>query len=293
MAVFSSHKHPSASPLILLLPPLPLNAPIHPTHNKKNKIGASDMVINMALPLLENWEVRKAYKRDILLALALAYCSRARDLLAAEQTAEGCAALEEAQHLLQSGGAPPLAPRIAAEIDGALRGLAVPRVLEQLRAEAAPETAAARKRAVATLRHMLHAPEAYKPPAASAAGGGAAGAGASPVPAAATAVTADYVRLVVGSMGAREIVDMADWRTVARNARGTFWVYPGLLQIAAHAHAAVGFLDREPSLVQTAAALLRAAPGAPTAEALVLRGVCDVLLGATVGAVAHLQAARK
>lgn len=42
------------------------------------------MVINMALPLLENWEVRKSYKRDILLALALAYCSRARDLLTNE-----------------------------------------------------------------------------------------------------------------------------------------------------------------------------------------------------------------
>ena len=43
------------------------------------------MVINIALPLLENWEVRKAYKRDILLALALAYCSKARDLLTNEQ----------------------------------------------------------------------------------------------------------------------------------------------------------------------------------------------------------------
>lgn len=53
------------------------------------------MVINMALPLLENWEVRKAYKRDILLALALAYCSKARDLLTNEQVGAprpaGCA----------------------------------------------------------------------------------------------------------------------------------------------------------------------------------------------------------
>lgn len=120
---------------------------------------------------------------------------------------EGCAALEEAQHLLQSGGAPPLAPRVAAEVDAALRSLAVPRVLEQLRATATPELSAARKRAVATLRHMLHAPEAYKP---------AAGSSTPPV-------SSDYVRLVVGSMGAREIVDMADWRTAARNAKGTFW----------------------------------------------------------------------
>lgn len=53
------------------------------------QIGASDMVINMALPLLENWEVRKAYKRDILLALAMAYCSKARDLLTNEQVRTG------------------------------------------------------------------------------------------------------------------------------------------------------------------------------------------------------------
>ncbi|GBF92621.1 hypothetical protein Rsub_05235 [Raphidocelis subcapitata] len=250
------------------------------------QIGAADMVINMALPLLENWEVRKAYKRDILLALALAYCSKARDLLTNEQTVEGCMALEEALHMLQSGGSPPLAPRIAGEIESALRGLAVPRVLDQLRAQASPELAAARKRAVALLRHMLHEPHAYlaQPAAAAPAAGGAA---------AAPAVNADYVRLVVGSMGAREIVDMADWRAVARNARTTFWVYPGLLQIAAHAHAAVGFLDRDPSLVQTAQALLRAVPGTPSAESLVLRAVCGVLLGATEEALAHLQAARR
>jgi hypothetical protein len=169
------------------------------------------MVINMALPLLENWEVRKAYKRDILLALALAYCSKARDLLTNELTVEGCLALEEALHMLQSGGSPPLAPRVAGEIDAALKGLAVPRVLDQLRAQATPEVASARKRAVAMLRHMLHAPAEYAAPAP--ADGKQPGA----------AVTADYVRLVVGSMGAREIVDMADWRAVARNARGHFW----------------------------------------------------------------------
>lgn len=70
-------------------------------------------------------------------------------------------------------------------------------------------------------------------------------------------------------------------------------LYPGLLQIAAHAHAVVGFLDRDPSLVQTAQTLLRAVPGAPSAELLVLRAVCCVLLGATEEALAHLQAARR
>jgi hypothetical protein len=70
-------------------------------------------------------------------------------------------------------------------------------------------------------------------------------------------------------------------------------VYPGLLQIAAHAHAVVGFLDRDPAHVQTAKALLRSAGGAPSAEALVLRSVCDVLLGAIDDAVANLLQARK
>jgi len=131
--------------------------------------------------------------------------------LKTHQTVEGCLALEEALHMLQSGGSPPLAPRVASEIESALRGLAVPRVLDQLRAQLTPEATAGRKRAVAMLRHMLCAPEAYAPTAA--ADGKPQGAG----------VSADYVRLVVGSMGAREIVDMADWRGVARNAKGMFW----------------------------------------------------------------------
>jgi hypothetical protein len=128
-------------------------------------------------------------------------------------------ALEEALHMLQSGGSPPLAPGIAGEIQSALRGLAVPRVLDQLRAQASPELAAARKRAVALLRHMLHEPHAYpaQPSAAPAASGEA------PAAPSASAVNADYLRLVVGSMGAREVVDMADWRAVARNTRSTFW----------------------------------------------------------------------
>ncbi len=70
-------------------------------------------------------------------------------------------------------------------------------------------------------------------------------------------------------------------------------MYPGLLQISAHAHAAVGFLDRDPALVQTAAALLRSVPGAGSAESLVLRAACGVLMGATDEALAHLQAARR
>lgn len=49
------------------------------------QIDQHDLVMDLAPPLLENWEVRKAFKRDILLALALACCGCARDMFAAEQ----------------------------------------------------------------------------------------------------------------------------------------------------------------------------------------------------------------
>ena len=49
------------------------------------QIGQHDHVLELAPPLLENWQVRKSYKRDMLLALALACCGRARDMLAFEQ----------------------------------------------------------------------------------------------------------------------------------------------------------------------------------------------------------------
>lgn len=36
----------------------------------------------MASKLLDNWDMRKTYKRDIILSLAVARCNIARDLLA-------------------------------------------------------------------------------------------------------------------------------------------------------------------------------------------------------------------
>lgn len=36
----------------------------------------------LATKLLDNWDMRKTYKRDIILSLAVARCNIARDLLA-------------------------------------------------------------------------------------------------------------------------------------------------------------------------------------------------------------------
>lgn len=43
------------------------------------------MVIEVASAMLANWEVRKLYKQDIILSLAVAYCNKARDMLSDEQ----------------------------------------------------------------------------------------------------------------------------------------------------------------------------------------------------------------
>jgi hypothetical protein len=55
------------------------------------QIEQHDLVMELAPPLLENWEMRKAHKRDILLALALAYCGKAKDMFASEQVRGGAA----------------------------------------------------------------------------------------------------------------------------------------------------------------------------------------------------------
>lgn len=49
------------------------------------QLGHDDIVIDMANGLLENWEYRKVYKADLILALAVAYCNKARELLKEEQ----------------------------------------------------------------------------------------------------------------------------------------------------------------------------------------------------------------
>uniref|UniRef100_A0A383WG92 Uncharacterized protein n=1 Tax=Tetradesmus obliquus TaxID=3088 RepID=A0A383WG92_TETOB len=279
------------------------------------QINQNESVYQLATKLLDNWDMRKTYKRDIILSLAVARCNIARDLLADQKVADGCAVLEDALALLQSGGEPPLAPGLAADIQDAVDNFAVQRILDQLRGPMTAEAAPARRRAISMLRALLS----------KGAGGGAAAAGSSmprmmglgggffasmgsangSIAAAAAsgdeaaqggaaangaaAVTSDYIRLVVDCLSSSELVGMAPWEQVARNAASTPWLYPGLLQIAATAHIAVGFTERRPPAIRTASQLLRAVPA--SCEVLLLRAVADVLLGKTEAAVACVKEA--
>ena len=49
------------------------------------QVGYHDMVIDMMPNLLENWEFRRVFKQDLMLALAVAYCNKSRELLKDEK----------------------------------------------------------------------------------------------------------------------------------------------------------------------------------------------------------------
>ncbi len=91
-------------------------------------------------------------------ALLMQCCLADALAAAAMQTADGCTELEQALQLLRGAGSPALAPSLAAEIQGGLASLEVPRVLDQLRGPMGPQVALARKRAVKVLHGMLSSP---------------------------------------------------------------------------------------------------------------------------------------
>jgi hypothetical protein len=149
--------------------------------------------------------------------------------------------LEDALALLQSAGEPPLAPGLAADIQDAVDNFVVPRILDQLRSPMTQEAAPARRRAISMLRGLLS-----KGPggadasssmsrmmlgggffasmgAASSANGSAAANSSEAVAAGANAVTAEYVRLLVDRLTSQELVGMANWEQVAKNASSTTW----------------------------------------------------------------------
>lgn len=49
------------------------------------QINQNDVVFDWANKLLDNWDMRKTYKQDLILALANAYCNVARELLENEK----------------------------------------------------------------------------------------------------------------------------------------------------------------------------------------------------------------
>jgi hypothetical protein len=126
------------------------------------QVGQYATVLSYGPQLLANWELRKEYRRDVLLTLALARCGLASEMFAdARQAhvAEGCAHMEQALQLLQGAGSPALAPGLARDIMQGLEGLKAPRTLDLLKAPL-PEDASgvqARQRAVAELSALLSA----------------------------------------------------------------------------------------------------------------------------------------
>lgn len=49
------------------------------------QINQNDVVFDWANKLLDNWDMRKTYKQDLILALANAHCNQARVLLEDEK----------------------------------------------------------------------------------------------------------------------------------------------------------------------------------------------------------------
>lgn len=148
------------------------------------------------------------------------------------QVADGCSVLEDALALLQSAGEPPLAPSLAADIQNAVDGFVVQRILDQLRGPMTPDAAGARRKAVAMLKDLLSKGSgpvvprmlgggffASAAPAASENGSTSAESGLGSD----AAVTADYIRLVVDCLTSQELVGMANWEQVARSTSSTTW----------------------------------------------------------------------
>eukprot|EP00882_Tetradesmus_deserticola_P023043 GHRQ01025074.1.p1 GENE.GHRQ01025074.1~~GHRQ01025074.1.p1 ORF type:complete len:372 (+),score=123.53 GHRQ01025074.1:139-1254(+) len=206
------------------------------------QINQNDAVYELASKLLDNWDMRKSYKRDIILSLAVARCNIARDLLADQKVADGCSVLEDALALLQSAGEPPLAPGLAADIQDAVDNFVVQRILDQLRGPRTQEAAPARRRAISMLRELLaKGPNGAAPSSAMLGGGffasmGAAGttngsasangseaAHGGAARAGLSGVTSDYIRLVVDCLTSQELVGMANWEQVAKSASSTSW----------------------------------------------------------------------
>jgi hypothetical protein len=59
-------------------------------------------VYDLASKLLDNWDMRKTYKRDIILSLAVARCNIARDLLADQKVRQQQQHTAQQQHQQQA-----------------------------------------------------------------------------------------------------------------------------------------------------------------------------------------------
>ncbi|KAK9818230.1 hypothetical protein WJX72_009142 [[Myrmecia] bisecta] len=237
------------------------------------EVGEFDLVIEVATQVLLKWESR-AFRRDILLSMALAHCGTASEAFGAkDQVSVGCARMEEALAVLRDAGSPPLAPVLAAEIEESLQELKPHCVLDQLKLPLGLEHAATRKQAISVLKALLAHPEAASRKDGS------------------SAVDAGYVKAALERLTSGELVLLLEWVEVARDSSNIPWMYPGMLETAALAHIVNGFTQRRPALVRAGEKILR--PLARTVDFVIERLVAKVLLGSPEAALDLLREADK
>ncbi|GAQ77806.1 ARC6 homolog [Klebsormidium nitens] len=208
-------------------------------------------------------------KGDVVLAMALAQCSLARDDFEADSVCSACAHLRTALELLQQGGDLPLRPDLQAQIERTLTECGPAAILEHLAQPATPGNLTARSAAVRQSLELVQAALTHAP-------------------------RGDQLGTRVGwflaaaqeSMGADEGVNGLPWEAISKAYRGGEVDTPVMLR-GAMAHCALGFRNREPKMVEQCGELLglvvdregeRASVHAEMAVVALLLGLVDTAL---------------
>lgn len=118
--------------------------------------GETEAVIQIGESLLRE-RLPKAFKQDVVLAMALAYVDMSRDAMALSPPdfIQGCDVLERALTLLQEEGASGLAPDLQAQIDETLEEIGPRCVLELLALPLADEYRARREEGLHRVHNIL------------------------------------------------------------------------------------------------------------------------------------------
>eukprot|EP00899_Mesostigma_viride_P001919 jgi/Mesvir1/11728/Mv00106-RA.3 len=198
---------------------------------------------------------------DILLSLALAKCTQARQSFEAGMVLVGYRLLEEAlEALVQSSQPLPLVEEIEASLDD----LAPQCILEQLSFPASASNAAAREEAISAIADLVDKGDSMEAP------------------------QDGFLEAALQRMLASEVVGLADWaRLVEEDRVGSFG--PGELYLAALAHLAEGIRSKSPQLINDADCLFAAVMTRDRLDTCTERGVCSMVLGLADDALLWLQ----
>ncbi|OMO75324.1 hypothetical protein COLO4_26194 [Corchorus olitorius] len=192
--------------------------------------GETEVVLQIGESLLRE-RLPKAFKQDVVLAMALAYVDLSRDAMALNPPdfISACEVLEMALKLLQEEGASSLAPHLQAQIDETLEEITPRCVLELLALPLGDEYRMKRNEGLRGVRNILWA-----------VGGGGAAAIAGGF------TREDYMNEAFLRMTAFEQVDLFD-ATPGNIPAESFEVYGVALAVVAHA-----FLSKKPHLIRDA-----------------------------------------